>query len=396
VSISPIPPPDPPLIPPDPSAQPEPFDQTTLACLRYYPAMRGDDLMAQADSFNAIVAICYAACSRYRSKAGHQLFFRDDWPSYNVHIPEPAIEVAPTHLLAADLLPCVRRGRSRRENTNHDRLRDWIVLYVLNRLAPYLDKIDEEIQQAAADGKFHYLPRLCVLAFRKKVARSFPKDGEFHRVSVSLDTPYVATDPQDGEDNSLVANLLGPDLNLDFDFDPHALLPIVTEPDNHAEFERLGVSDVLEEVVRDLGTNVGPTKKGDTVRRVAARLGVGERQARNRIKSCFRILEANRREPAVREFFDASTRDIVAAELPSESRESKFRRRVLSQAATDKWDGISAYDIKQLKAEEDALEPGDFVLDGNKVRRIARPKAKRRASQVDELDTVHEFYFEVT
>jgi hypothetical protein len=379
VHVSPVPP----LLPPDP---PKLLDATTLACVRYLAAMRSDDLMAQVDSLNAIIAICYAACTRYRSKAGKQLFLWDEWPGYSVQFgPERETEDDESAHPAADLLPS-RRGRSRRENTNHHRLRDWVQLYVLEQLAKYLDKSEDVIQDAASKGYFRYLPRRCVLAFRQKVIRSYPKDGQFNRVCVSLDSPYVAPD---GEDTSLLANLVGPPINLDYDF-----LPVVTDPDNHAEFQRLGISEVLEEVVRDLGTDVEPAKKGDTVRRVAARLGVGERQARNRIKKCFRILKANRRDPAVREFFDAVNKDVVATELPQESRESKFRRRVLSQAASDKWDGISAKDIAELQAEEGSLAPGDFVLDGNKVRRIARPKAARRSSQVDDLDNDHELYFE--
>jgi hypothetical protein len=339
-----------------------------------------DGLKAQTDALGDLIGICYSACMKYRSKLGNQLFLWDAWPEYFVQLAEPEGDEDD-----GDIEP-VRK--SRRENTQHHRLRDWILMWILRRLAPYLDKNDEEIQEAAAANKFRYLSRRCVLALRQKVARSYPKDGQFNRVCVSLDQSYVASDVQDGEDTSLLANVVGPDLNLDANFDPQCLTWIVDE--YRHEFDRLGVTEVLTEILRGLTLETGAATKN-----TAALSDVGDRQARNQIARCCEILFVNRDLPGVKKLYAALDRagSHHGYELPEESRDGKFRGRVLSEAARDKWDGISVEGIRELNAEEAELEPGDFVL-GSRVARIERQKPERRASMVDALDNDREAYYE--
>jgi hypothetical protein len=384
-----IPPPVPPILAVDPTVpSPTPTDAMTLAVLKYLAAMRlpitnSDDLKAQADALGVLVAICYKACQGYKRKDGGKLFLWDVWPEYSVQFnaPEPADD--------APLIDLDIGSKSRRENTNHHRLREWIELWVLRRVAAYLDKSDEEIQAAAADGEFR-LGWRCVLALRKKVARSYPKDGHFNRVCVSLDRSYAAPDVKDGEDTSLVANVVGPDLNLDPDCDPHSLTWLVDDPiDGYRhEFDRLGVTDVLTEILRGLTLDAGADTKN-----VAALSGVSERQARNQIDRCYEILYANRDRPAIKELH-AALDTHPHYELPPESADSKFRRRVLSEAARDKWDGISGEGIRELKAEEPGPEPSDFALDGDEVVRFRQPSLRRLASMVDAADNDSGTYYE--
>jgi hypothetical protein len=380
-----VPPPFPPPILTDPVPSSTPTDAMTLAVLKYLAAMQTQDLKAQADALGVLVGICYKACQGYKRRDGGALFLWDDWPEYSVQFnapPEPDDD---------ELVICLDIGsKSRRENTNHHRLREWIELWVLRRVAAYLDKSDEEIQAAAANGEFR-LGWRCVLALRKKVARSYPKDGQFNRVCVSLDRSYAAPDVKDGEDTSLVANVVGSDLNLDPDCDPHSLTWIVDDPiDGYRhEFDRLGVTDVLTEILRGLTLEAGADTKN-----VAALSGVSERQARNQIDRCCEILYANRDRPAIKELY-AVLDTHPHYELPPESADSKFRRRVLSEAAKDKWDGISAEGIRELKAEEPPPEPADYVLSGASLNRIeSQPGRERRASQVDAADNDHEAYYE--
>jgi hypothetical protein len=365
----------PPVDPLTQACEPTPPDLTTRAVLRYLAAMRTPitsvhGLKAQVDALNDLVAICYKACQSYKRADGGQgqLYLWDPWSELSVQFNrKPQIEDHDVENNrnedvednegndVEDNYERAPESRSGRENTKHHRLRDWIELWILRELARYLDKSDHEIQAEAAGDAIRYLARRCVLALVQEVTRSYPEDDVFPRICVSLDEPTIAAD---GNASSLIDAVVGTPLN-----DSHDLLRIV-DPSSihncHHEFDRLGITDVLTEIIRGLRL-----ERGDTTRNVAALSRVGKKQARNRIKRCYKTLKVNRRNPAVRALRDALLRGPNHAHYElavEESEDTKSRRRLLSGVARERWDGISERGIKELKAEERRLERNEIEI----------------------------------
>jgi hypothetical protein len=287
--------------------QPAP-DETTAAVVRL---LTTTDIEESAKAFDQLIGICYTACVSYRGRSGRRLYFWDQWPEYAAHFEEGTIG-----------------SKSGRENNEHTRLREWIQIWLVEELAPHRGKSVADIEDAAANGEFQYLGRRCQLAFRQAVARQIPKDKFYPRVCVQLNRSYATDDGDD--DGQLIDAVTGPPINVKSNFDPRDLLWIFDE--YRHEFDRLGVHDVMFEVLHGLAL-----KKGETARNVAAKLGVGVRQARNRIKRCYETLKANCDRPAVQELYKA----LTFASVPNharyelavvEAKDSLFRRRQLAEA----------------------------------------------------------------
>jgi hypothetical protein len=245
-------------------------------------------------------------------------------------------------------------SKSGRENTEHHRLRDWIVEWVLKQLAPYHGKPDDEIQEAAALGKFRYLARRCVLALRKKIVRSYPKDRIFHRACVSLDQSYITDDEDDAR---LVDVLVGPPLV------PKDLLQVVD--DSRADLEHICDFNVVRELIVGY---IDGVKKGETTRRVAIRLGVGERQARNIIKRCHQALAAANAFKQIHDVLNQAGDPLTHAhaqlleQSPEAKRRGRFKNALLSQAAQGMaefraWAGNDVVDA--VLAEENEAQRND-------------------------------------
>jgi hypothetical protein len=357
----PVPPPLPPLDPP-PESKP---DKTTPAVLRYLAAMRAPiendkDLKAQRQALTHLVRICQCFCRGLYLWNGSGGANEVQWTE--------------------------SQGRGRAEV-----VREWIEDWLLAQLSRYYEQTDAEIRAAASQLEFRWLGVHCRQALLKEIRQRRQQGDYFPRVSVSLNHSYDDDDP----DGDLLSGFVtGPVLNVDNNRDLADPLRVVD--DGRVEFRRLGIYDVLHELVR------GRNLEKDEVSRVAARLDIGERQARNRIAECYEALRAaairecvgrrDRRSDAeqsgVKQLFQSGVKqlfDALAAGEPNqtryelniqESRDSRSRRYLLSEAAKDKWDGISARGIRELQAEERIAELND-----------ATPtRAARRGSLVDSID----------
>jgi hypothetical protein len=254
-----------------------PRDRITLAVLSYLAAMRapittGKDLEGQAKALGDVIGICYSACQHYQRKNGGQgLFLWNEWPGY-----------------------VVTGKNGRRENTRHDQLREWIQMWLLNELAPYHGEEKDAIGQASDEGKFCNLRTLCWQSLIKEIRRHYPEDGLFPRVSVSLDSHNDG----DTDHDPLSECVTGPALNLNFKFDPGDPQTVVDA--NRGDVDRLGIREVLEEFARGSNNDLA---KGEITRKVAARFGVCERQARNKKVDCRSVLTANLNNPVYRRLF---------------------------------------------------------------------------------------------
>jgi hypothetical protein len=353
----------PPILLDPPKAKPTRPDKTTPAVLRYLAAMRSpitsaQDLKAQRTTLTHLVRICRCFCRGLYLWNGSQGVHEVQWAE------------------------CQGQGK-------HVVVREWIEEWLLAQLSRHYSQTSAEIQAAAVRGDFRWLGVHCRQALLKEVRARTLDDG-FPRVAVSLSHSYEDDDP---DADLLLDFVTGPRLNLDSRYDPGDLLQIVE--DNRTEFERLGVFDVLHELVR------GRNLEGDETLRVAAKLNIGERQARNRITECRKVMKAaadtecvgRRRLPwevgeQVEQLCDSGVKKLFNAlrnagepnharyELGiTESPDSRSRRRLLSEAAKDMWAGVSARGIQELQAEEQAAQ-----------RNEDRTRAVRRASMVDPID----------
>jgi hypothetical protein len=354
-------PPIPPPILIEPPVPATPTDQTTLAVLRYLATMRAqvtcaEDLKEQTDALEHLVRICQCFCRGLYLWNGSQGVNEVQWAE--------------------------SQGRGRDVV-----VREWIEDWILAQLAQ-CDRTDDEIQAAAIRDEFRWLGVHCRQALIKEIRDRTPKDGLFPRVAVSLSHSYDDDDP----DTDLLSDFVtGPALNLDDTRDPGDPLRVVE--DNRPEFERLGVYEVLHELVR------GRSLENDETSRVAAKLGLGERQARNRIAECREIMKVaadsgcvGRRtlpweireqievhESGVKKLFRAlsyasnhTRHELGIAESP----DSRSRRQLLSEAAKDLWDGISARGVWELQIEEQSADRHEATP----------PRAARRASMVDAME----------
>jgi hypothetical protein len=375
MAIFPISPPDPPLPPlrtaahapvnfdsPPHTAKRNKPDKVTPLVLQYLRADRSD-LEATNRAFSDLVALCYSACRGLYLWNGSGGRYEPQWPEY-----------------------LVAGAQARRENTRHHQRREWIQEWILARLTPHYDETEEQIEAAAAQGRFRWLDRECRQGLVKEIRWRYPKkdqSGVFPRACVSLDTTV-------NEDAEPLSELL-------------AARPVTGDPeavvaDNRIAFDRLGIRAALEEIIRGCKDGL---RKSQIVHSLAVRLGIGERAARARIQRCRETINANQGIPAVRELFHVCNEltELATEELPDETRDQKFRRKLLSEAAKDRWNGLKPEDSKKLKAEEAATESGDFVLSFSgsgraKAIRI-RPQRNlaRRATQVDALDNDYETFY---
>jgi hypothetical protein len=276
MSVSPIAPPvlDPAVIGIALEAAPK-RNKATDAAVTF---LLSDNPKKRKDALDHLVAICRLARANYKRRDGGRLYLWDEWS-------ELAVQFQPDDI----------GSKSGRENTEQSRLRDWIQFWILKKLARYHGRPAAEIEEAAANGKFRKLGLWCIIALRREIARLYPEDGVFTRVCGLLNESY---ETDDGETGELANAVTGPPINVNASFDPKDLMWIVN--DYRHEFDRLRVTEVATEILRGLRL-----PKGETTRNVAARLGVGVRQARNRIRQCYEILRFNRDRPAVKKLYEA-------------------------------------------------------------------------------------------
>jgi hypothetical protein len=225
-----------------------PTDEITPAVLRFLRTKRvqvatGDDFRAPDAELTKLVRTCLRFCGRLFPWNGFQGVDEPQWGEY-------------------------QREESRREIVT-----DWIQERLLAQLEPYDRLTEQEIQAAADRDEFRWLGVRCRQALLKEIRKRKPTDGLFVRAALEL------SDSVDGDPLSDL--LVAPALNIDPNRDPGE--PKITVDDIRNEIDRLGLWDVFEEIV--CGREGGLTG-GEITHRVATRLGITERQARNKIKAC--------------------------------------------------------------------------------------------------------------
>lgn len=310
---------EPPPVSPD---VPLAYDRTTQAVLRYLEAGRkavtgyAEEKREHADALDHLMAICWKATRPYFLTDPNGSLLVIDTPQFNVF-------GQPTGYMADE------------EGASYDTTRDWIQIWLLEFLAPYLDKSDEELVAAASKNEFRYLGRKCRLKLIDAVRKALAQKRER--------PPHVGFDSPLSEDGGTLAGYVGterPDAPSSLatgsgfqEFLTSARNAIRVVMDNDDELQKLGLLTGLLAYLGNAEHVLDQYYEGRVTRSIARMLSVSTRSARS-YKRKFR--ETMRREAghqAVRAVWhELQTISPRPVKFGDESREALANARLFSEA----------------------------------------------------------------
>ncbi|MGB8064320.1 MAG: hypothetical protein WCF26_20700 [Candidatus Sulfotelmatobacter sp.] len=159
-------------------------DAETQAVLRYLEAAGG---VEQARAFDRLVGFCYHAVQPYFLRDRHGSLKAENIPQF-------------------DSIEGKRTGYAiRNEGRKHDVTREWIQLWLLKFLAPYLGQSHREIVAAANAGEFRYLGLWCRQALKNLVYRQHKREANEQFTGLETATENLGTNEL-GESSPLRAH----------------------------------------------------------------------------------------------------------------------------------------------------------------------------------------------
>jgi hypothetical protein len=299
----------PPIIIPPPALKVPPGlrDATTTAALRFLLA--DSSMLKQADAFDYLVAICWAATRPY--------FLRDRQGSVTV-------ENTPQF----DNVRGERTGYNiRKEGTASETTRRWIQEWLLNILAPYRGVPEADIVAAADAGKFRYLGLWCLMRLKTIVYRQHKRESKD-----ALDGFVTLTDYNLGTDLQSAPSALGHTSFEQVLADVENASRVVEA--NAGELERLGLLVGLRAYLSVAEHVIEPRFEGRATRAMADLLADTERAASDYKHEFHRTMdrEMRARNPLIQAIIKELTEDRPWLVEAAESDEELDNQRLLREA----------------------------------------------------------------